>query len=350
MELKYKPDFERAQTYWDAFWAHELIDRPCTVIWAQKTAPAAPAPYVIGVEDPLDAAFAGFEAYLESHAFLGEAMPGIRPSFGPDQMAGFLGAPVRFSRENQTSWSEKIVKRWADFKIEIDEQSPCWKRMHEYHRRAQDFCRSRCLLYNIDMHVNIDGLEGLRGAQDLLFDLIDEPEAVKAALAQMRRAFVKVYEGFHRYGDKEHLGTTSLLHTYSRGRYNPIQADFICMMSPDMFRRLVLPEIRFEAEYLDHSTFHLDGPDALRHLDDILQIPQIGAIQWIPGAGQKPQLQWPEVLRRIQAAGKAIVLYLTPEEVKAVHGTYDPSLLVYEVRARSVQEGEELLDWLKKHT
>jgi len=33
--LKYKPDFARAQKYWDAFWAHEIIDRPCTIIWAK---------------------------------------------------------------------------------------------------------------------------------------------------------------------------------------------------------------------------------------------------------------------------------------------------------------------------
>ncbi len=348
-ELKYKPDFERAQKYWDAFWQHKIIDRPCTVVWAKKEKQAVSAPYIVDMNKDFTETFSNFEGYLESHAFLGEAMPGIRPSFGPDQVAGFLGAPLKFSEENQTSWSEKSVKDWTDFDLKINENSKCWQRMHEYHKQAQQFCRGKCLLYNIDMHVNIDGLEALRGAQDLLFDIIDSPDAIKKALSQMRRAFVKIYNSFHSYEQKK-LGTTSLLHMYSRGKYNPIQADFICLLSPEMFRDFVLPEIKFEARFLDHCCFHLDGADSLKHLDDILAIPEIDAIQWIPGAGQKPQLEWPEVLHKIQAANKAIILYLAPEQVKEIHGEYDPELLVYEVQAESPEQGEELLIWLKKNT
>ncbi len=350
MHLKYKPDFERSQKYWDAFWSHEIIDRPCTVVWAKKEPGASAAPYISDMNSDFDQTLNLFQNFLDSHAFMGEAMAGIRPSFGPDQVAGFLGATVKYSDQNQTSWSEKIVQDWDDYDVQIDKSSQCWKRMHKYHKAAQEFCEGKCLLYNIDMHVNIDGLEALRGAQNLLFDIIDKPDAVKKALGQMRTSFVNIYNGFHRYGNKDKLGTTSLLHMYSRGKYNPIQADFICLLSPDMFREFVLPEIEFEAQFLDNCCFHLDGADSLKHLDDILAIKEIDAIQWIPGAGNKPQIEWPEVLHKIQAANKAVILYLTPEQVTEIHGQYDPALMVYEVHTESEKQGDELLSWLKKNT
>ena len=36
MDIKYKPDFERAKTYWKAFWEKEVIDRPLISITAPK--------------------------------------------------------------------------------------------------------------------------------------------------------------------------------------------------------------------------------------------------------------------------------------------------------------------------
>jgi len=82
MTLLYKPDFERAQKYWDAFWAHEIIDRPCAVVWAKKCADAEANPYVQGVEDDFQVMFGKAQRHLDANAFLGEAMPGFRPSFG----------------------------------------------------------------------------------------------------------------------------------------------------------------------------------------------------------------------------------------------------------------------------
>ncbi len=350
MDLLYKKDFEIAQKYWDAFWQHEMIDRPCTSIFAKKAPSAPAAPYVCGVNDDFDMMIERFETYLESHSFLGEAIPGIRPSFGPDQMAAFLGTTLNFSKENNTSWSEKKVTDWNSFlPLKIDTAGICWNKMIEYHKAAEKFADGKCLVYNIDLHSNIDCLEALRGAQNLLYDIVDIPDVIEEAVSSVAQLYKNIYNEFHRYGRKIETGTTSLLHLYSRGRYNPIQADFICMLSPDMFRRFCLPGIIEEAQFLDNCCFHLDGVDSLRHLDDILGIPEIGAIQWIPGAGQKPQTEWPQVLEKIQSAGKAIILYCTPQQVKAIHGKYKPELLVYEVQAESEEQGLELLEWLKRN-
>lgn len=351
-QLQYKPDFERAQRSWDALWNHEIIDRPCTLIRAEQSTNAQNYPRIVGVDDDFKKVLAGCDAYLDSHSFLGEAMPNFRPGFGPDQMASFLGAPLVLNKDSRvTSWSEKIVEDWESFMpLRIDESNRCFRRMKEFHLLAEEHFKGRCLLCDIDIHSNIDLLEGLRGAQNLLFDMIDAPDAVSEAILQARGLYKQVYETFYAYGDKKSLGTTSGLPMYDRGRFNRIQADFIALLNPALFRKFVLPALEEEAQYLDRSCFHLDGPDALNHLEDILSITRLDAVQWVSGAGNKPQIEWPEVLHRIQKAGKIIILHLSALDVKRIHGEYAPDLLVYDVSAETPEEGLELLEWLKSNT
>lgn len=352
IKLQYKPDFEIARTYWDAFWNHEIIDRPCTIIYAKNKPEAVEDKHIWPVNVDFNESFIRFDKYLDSHFFLGECIPGFTPGFGPDQMAGFLGAPIIMNPDSEdTSWTDKIVENWTDFfPIKIDKKNKIWQRMKEFHITAEQRYRDKCLIYNIDLHSNIDALEALRGAQNLLFDIIDQPKVIMSAMLQVRPLYKKIYNTFHNYGNKQLLGSDSGMHLYSRGKTDYIQADFIALLNSQLMRKFVLPAIEEEAEFLDNSCFHLDGPDALKHLDDILAIKKIDAVQWLPGAGRKPGYEWPEVIHKIQAAGKAAVLYGSCDEIKSVHGIYKPELLVYDVQAENESKGLELLDWLTKNT
>ena len=350
--LQYKQDFERARTYWDALWDHQIIDRPCTLVTAANTPTPSYYTRLLSVDGDFTKAVNECDAYLTSHAFLGEAMPTFRPGFGPDQMAAFLGAPLTISAEsNRTSWSEKIVTDWASFlPLRIAKDNPYYQQMKAFHVIADTHLEGRCLLSDIDMHSNIDMLEGLRGAQDLLFDMIDHPDTIMTAMSQASEIYRQVYETFYQYGSKEKWGTTCGLPMYDRGKFNRIQADFIALLNPDMFRKFVLPFLEEEAQFLDRSCFHLDGPDALNHLDDLLAIEALDAIQWVSGAGNRPQIEWPEVLHKIQDAGKIILLHLSAGDVKRIHGEYNPELVVYDVGTDTVDEGLELLEWLTENT
>lgn len=350
--LKYKPDFERARRYWDAFWAHEIIDRPAAIVRVDAQQRGYYVSSVQSISGDFDESIRTIDEYLDSTKFLGEAMPGFRPGFGPDQMAGFCGAPIIVSPDStSTSWSQKIVEDWTEaLPLTIAEDNVAWRRMKQYHEAAERYIRGKGLLYNIDMHSNIDLLEGLRGAQRLLFDIIDTPELVERAMADARRLFIKVYDEFWQYGDKDQLGSTSWLNLYSRGKYNPIQADFICLLSPELVRKFVLPALEEEAAFLDNACFHLDGPDALKHLDDILAIDGIEAIQWVPGEGNKPQIEWPEVLGKIHAAGRATIIYASPDEIKTIHKDYPPNLVVYDTTVETEEQALGLLEWLKENT
>jgi hypothetical protein len=134
------------------------------------------------------------------------------------------------------------------------------------------------------------------------------------------------------------------------GRAYPVSCDFICMISPKMFQDAILPSLYAEIQWLDHSIYHLDGPGALRHLDALLDLPELDGIQWVFGAGNEPARKWIDVYKRIQAAGKCIQLlgtdiadtvavceHLRPEGVwLCPGGTY------------SRAETEEFLKWTER--
>jgi len=83
-QLEYKPDFERARSAWDALWNHEIVNRPCTLVTAARVPSAAHNPKLLSVDGDFEKSVRDCDAYLDSHIFLGEAMPAFRPGFGPE--------------------------------------------------------------------------------------------------------------------------------------------------------------------------------------------------------------------------------------------------------------------------
>ncbi|MDD3176021.1 MAG: trimethylamine corrinoid protein 2, partial [Candidatus Nanoarchaeia archaeon] len=103
--------------------------------------------------------------------------------------------------------------------------------------------------------------------------------------------------------------------------------------------------------FLDHCVFHLDGPGALRHLDDILAIKDIDVLQWVPGAGQPPVYEWLDVLKKAQKAGKGLQIYgVNLDIIKRISRELSPEGIVYCLDAKSRKEVEETTDWLEKNT
>ena len=352
MELHYKPDFEQARTYWRAYWNGAVLDRPCTMVLAPAD-PARPIkrpPILTRAGGDYPAALARFEHYAAATWFGGEAMPSVDCWFGPDQFAAFLGAELTYAEDDETSWTTPCISDWRGVQLALDERpGSVWSELLRFVRLAAGRSQGRYLVSTLDMHTNLDGLRGLRGTQELCFDLVDCPDDVERALNQARALYAPVYNAVYAAGGMER-GCTSWLPSYCEQRYAVVECDVICLLGPRHARRFVLPAIEEEAGYLDHCIFHLDGPTALTHLDDILAIPKIDAIQWVPGDGQPRSPEWMDLLRKIQAAGKGLWLDWTIEEIHAHYRDLRPEGVCFYTTAGSVQEAEELLGWLKANT
>lgn len=352
MELLYKPDFDRAKKYWEAFWNMEVIDRPVVCITTPKAGvkPKPRVPYMAGSDGQYENALKMFENWASTTYFGGEAFPFFEATLGPDQFSAFLGAELIMAKESYTSWVKPFISHWSEVNLKLDKNSSEWQKMLEFIRIATQYSEDKYLISTIDCHSNMDCLSAIRGPENLCMDLHDCPDEVERVLKQVRDLYAPIYEELYEVGSMKDRGTTSWLPLYCEGKYSAIQCDFQCMIGPDDEKRFVIPCLEEEASYLDHCALHYDGKEALRHLDDILAIKDIDVIQWVSGAGQPGQVKWMDLLKKIQKAGKGLWLDWDIEEIKQHYKELRPEGLCFSTWASSEEEAEDLLKWFKKNT
>jgi hypothetical protein len=89
------------------------------------------------------------------------------------------------------------------------------------------------------------------------------------------------------------------------------------MFSSAMFQEFVVPTLTTQCAWLDHAMYHLDGTQCISHLDHLLEIEPLQAIQWTPQAGIEGggSPRWHAMYRRILAAGKSLLVGAKPAEV-----------------------------------
>ena len=115
----------------------------------------------------------------------------------------------------------------------------------------------------------------------------------------------------------------------SYGKMHIPSCDFSAMISPEQFDEFDLPIIQEEIKPMTHNVFHVDGKGVANHIDRILAMPEINAIQWVQGMGDDlPIMQWVPFIRKIQAAGKSVVVDLHLDELESFISEMDPKGLL----------------------
>jgi 5-methyltetrahydrofolate--homocysteine methyltransferase len=114
------------------------------------------------------------------------------------------------------------------------------------------------------------------------------------------------------------------------------------MISPAMFRDLVLPSLTREAAFLGRVSYHLDGPGEVPHADMICSIPDVQIIQWTPGAGEPESWdeKWYPLYKRIIDHGKKILIFYTADEglVRKLYSKFPAKEFCLTMHARSEKE------------
>ena len=361
MKLSYCPTYERARKYADAFWAHEIIDRPMLAVTAPKRGMTLPTEgvfqnprtgYLAAVHEDYEPIFETFEQVAAATYYGGESVPVFDINLGPDVYAGYLGGKLRCVPHSDTTWADPIVEDWEDFRAEID-KSPdgYFEKTRRYIEYAVKRSEGKYITAMMDLHGNMDAMSALRGPEDLCCDLMDDPDAVYAALQRVNDTWGEIYNMIYETSHMAERGCIGWSPLLCTKRFAVLQCDFACMIGPDMFRRFVLPSLEREAAQLDNALYHLDGPDCLKHLDDVLTLKDVDCVQWVPGDGQPRTIEWMDVLKKIQKAGKSVWIYdWTPEEIKARFRELDPALTAFSCTAASQDEAEALEEYLVKNT
>ena len=357
--FKYIPEWEKIKERYRAFWECEIVDRCCINITARKdgTEHILPPSLPEAVGDrwtDLDYIKASNLYKLETTFFGGETIPSMNGGFcGVDFVAVHMGCPIELSEE--TGWFTPIIQDGAltDYPIAdyyVREDSPWWQFSKRLHMHSLETAQGLCTAGIQAIGGCGDTLAALRGTKELLTDLIECPDYVRAFDYQMylqwKYEFEWAYELQKEYNEGTLCGWFSL---WSPGKFYPLQNDFSFMISPKMFRDIFMPNIVEQAQYLDHTVYHVDGEGAFSHVDALLEVPKIQCIQILPGPGASP-LDYLGLLKRVQGAGHGLCISLNPEDVERALELLSAKGLIIYTQCKSETQARYILDNIGKWT
>jgi hypothetical protein len=325
-----KPEYETSYQRIEAFWHNDVLDRPVTMFQLYKPPeeqqPLPQSSHRTSVERWLDVEFqtAWAAVNLHNQLFLGDTLPIAYPNLGPEVFSAFYGCPIHFG-DYGTSWTEPILKDWSQAEaLNIDWNSPYLLKLEEMTTALLEAGKDTFITGMTDWHPGGDAVAAMRDPQRLAVDMIEHTEALVKLLNRLEADYFAVYDRFYEKLRRFNQPITSWTPLVFAGKYYIPSNDFSIMVSKKMFDEVFLPGIQRECQFLDRSIYHLDGPGALRHLDSLLAIPELHAIQFVQGAGNEDFTRWVAVYQKIQAAGKAIQVNCTFDEIPEIIEALQP--------------------------
>jgi len=300
---------EGIEQAWTQWWAGEL-ERPIVTITDPPRFPFAPKQFTKAfcAEIPIDEALDHYQAQMEATHYYADALPTFFPLH-----FGAAGPSVTYMPEHLTVWYEPEMVPLEDIRFAYDPSYP-QSRMMQLLARAVERFDSKVTIPHTGLYNGIQSLTGQRTTNQLLLDLIDSPDEVVRAARALTEIGIRHYEASYEVIKASGRGTTCWSPLWSAERTALHECDFSCMISPKMFEKFVLPDLEKAIQHTNHAFYHLDGEDAITHLDALLSIEGLLGIQWVPEAGKPQGAEWNWLFKRIKDGGKLCQIYVNADE------------------------------------
>lgn len=313
----YKPDWREARERMVQWWATDRADR----VVAKVTAPrdGAPPREVRGTAreraTDLETIFWNLDRLHASTWYGAEAFPMHFVYLAPATMGVYLGAPLEF--RDESVWQGRLPFGWDEAdRIDFAPANRWWRFMVEQTRQSCLRSQGRYIVTACGGGSIADVMANLLGCEETLVAMVERPDDVRRLRDRMDRWGATMEEEISGVLREHQDGSADWLRIWAPGMYRSPQCDLCVMLSPKMFDDFFLEEIREEAQRLDHSLYHLDGVEAVRHLDSLLSIDELDGIQWNPEPQFSDPLLYVDVLRRIQDRGKKLFISCSPDKVR----------------------------------
>lgn len=358
VEIEGMPGFERAMQRVYAWFQNEVLDRPPIRFEAHNAFLEAAKEDISNLSKEAKKAWwfdaetqvALFEKSIEGRRFHGETFPVFWPNLGPEVYAAFYGAELEFGEV--TSWSSPLVQDWEDVEnLKLDMENEYFKKLEELTRCGLERSPGKFLVGYTDLHPGLDCAAAWRDPLQLCIDMIDSPEQVERLARLAIADFETIYDHFDTLLKAEGQLSVSWMGIPSFGRMHIPSCDFSAMISTEHFERFGLPILQREVKTMTHNIFHVDGKGVARHLDVILSVPEIHAVQWVQGVGNDyPIMQWLAFIRELQDLGMPVVVDLSKEDLDGFMDVMDPKGLFLWVATSNEEEEIGILKRVEKWT
>ena len=285
---------------------------------------------------------------IEDRQFHGETFPVYFPNLGPEVYAAFYGAELEFGQS--TSYSIPFVRQWEDAdQLNLDTNNEYFKKIEQLTRHALERCEGKFLVGYTDLHPGLDCAAAWRDPLQLCYDLYDNPVQVQKLAELAIQDFQKIYDHFDAMLKEKGQLSVSWMGIPTHGRMHIPSCDFSALISTKFFEEFGLPILQRETRSMTHNIFHVDGPGVARHLETILSVPDVHALQWVQGVGENyPIMQWIPLIGDMQASGMPVIVDLSVEDLDDFIDAMEPEGLFLWVASKDEQEELDILDRINK--
>jgi len=282
---------------------------------------------------------------IDNTNYYGQAVPFHFVDFGASAMPIALGAELEYVSKD-TIWAHPKFNSLEEITdLVLDEENPSYKIILETTKQSIAHAHNHHMVSVYPLNGITDILAGLYGTENLLMDLIAKPQQVKSVMDYYKRLWINEFNHIQSLmKNHQNRGGIGWAGIWAPGTTFPIQEDFTYMISPQMYREFCLPHVRDIIDSMDYSLYHLDGIGAIGHLDALLEIDNLNAIQWVPGAGKERLDQWYGLIKRILQAGKSVQVFAQPDEVEGLVDAVGPKGLLITVLNAAHRQAEKLIN------
>jgi len=322
--MRAKQNWTETKQRFEAWWKGDLSESPLTCLVIKGEEPSEPLEnddWTFSPDRPgdlkykrtdVDALLARYRNFMRTRVFLADSYPAMSLDLGPGSMALYLGSEPKFA-EDTVWYTECVHNTWEDFPLVYNKDNYWWTLHYNMLKKAKENSQGEFLINIPDIVENIDILAAMRGATDICFDLIDEPALIKQRLNELDDLYFKYYNPLYKLLKDDQGGSSfTAFKVWGPGKTAKVQCDFSALMSPEQFKEFIKPSLKKQCDALDYSIFHLDGPDAIKHLPALMEIEPLRALQFTSGEGQPDSGsdKWYPLYDKVREAGKSLWIYV----------------------------------------
>ena len=286
--------------------------------------------------------------YVAHSSLMADMLPVANTQLGPGSLAAILGGV--FEGGEDTIWIHPNPNYSDD--IVFNPNHPNYLLHKDLLKACKRKAQGHYYVGMPDLMEGLDVLAAIKGTDQVLLDTVMQPEMLEHQMQQINDIYFQVFDELYdiiREGDEMAFCYFS---SWAPGKMSKLQSDISTMISVDDYRRFVQPFIREQCQKIDYTLYHLDGVGAMHHLDALLEIKELNAIQWTPGVGE-PQggsPKWYDLYKKILAHGKSIMAcWVTLDELRPLLDNVGGDGVHLEMDFHNEQEVEQAIRIIEEY-
>ncbi len=350
----WKTNWEESKQHYINWWNHKGIVLTMWEHFQQGVKPHADVPAPTPAKDLNQRWFdpqwraTQLNHYVANSSLMADILPVANTQLGPGSLAAILGGVIEGGED--TIWIHPNPNPQED--IVLDPHNAALELHRNLLKECKKLSNGNYYVGMPDLMEGLDILAALRGTDTVLMDTVMNPELLDRQLQQVNDIYFKVYDELYDIIREDDGMAFCYFSIWGPGRVSKLQSDISIMISEEDYRRFVQPYIRQQCQKLDYTLYHLDGVGAIRHLDALLEIKELNAIQWTPGVGE-PQggdPKWYDLYKRILAGGKSIQAnWVTLDELQPLLDNVGTDGLLLSMDFHNENEIEQALKIIEKY-